>query len=62
MVLSILVLGFVNDYYTRLAFASGTLIVFSAALSLTSARAADIIVATAGYSDNFLCSPKIAVC
>ena len=51
--MAILVLGFLNSYYTRLAFASATLIVFEAALSLTSARSADIIVATARYGFNF---------
>lgn len=53
LVMAILVLGFLNSYYTRLAFASVTLIVFAATLSLTSARSADVIVATAGYGLNF---------
>jgi hypothetical protein len=53
LVMVILVLGFLNSYYTRLAFASATLIVFAATLSLTTARSADVIVATAGYGLNF---------
>ncbi|KAH6975562.1 hypothetical protein EDB80DRAFT_829917, partial [Ilyonectria destructans] len=50
MVAAILLLGFINDYYTRLAFATGMLIVIAAAMSLTSAKTADIIIATAGYA------------
>jgi hypothetical protein len=49
LAMAILVLGFLNSCYTRLAFASATLIAFAAPLSLTSVRSADVIVATAGY-------------
>jgi hypothetical protein len=49
MVMAIVVLGLLDDYNTRLAFAAGTLVLFATALSLTSAGSAEIIVATAGY-------------
>jgi hypothetical protein len=62
LVLAILVMGFLNSYYARLAFAAGTLLVFSAALSLTSARPADIIVATAGYYIFFTLIPHPRHC
>lgn len=43
-----------NSHYTRLAFAIETLIIFAVALSLTSARSTDIVVASTGYDFNFL--------
>ncbi|KAK2766076.1 hypothetical protein FQN54_007591 [Arachnomyces sp. PD_36] len=50
MVAALLSLGFMNTYHARLWFATGTLIIFSVALSLTSASAKEVIVATAGYA------------